>query len=99
MSRRRYLILYDIRDDKRLRAIFNTMRSHGSRFQYSVFLCDLSARELLSLRWELKGRMDESCDSIAVIDLGTPESATRGKMFEFLGVPPSFPPTAGAVIL
>jgi len=97
MARRRYLILYDIRDEKRLRDVFNTMRSHGSRFQYSVFLCDLNPSELLALRWELKGRMNEDVDSIAIVDLGTP-SPSRTGTFEFLGVPPSFPTGTSTIL-
>lgn len=91
MARRRYLVLYDIRDDKRLRSVFNTMRSFGSRFQYSVFLCDLNPSELLALRWELKGRMNQSVDSIAIVDLGVPTTPSRDDHFEFLGVPPVLP--------
>lgn len=98
MARRRYLILYDIRDDKRLRDVFNVMRSFGSRFQYSVFLCDLSASELLDLRWALKGRMNERVDSIAIVSLGVPRTVDRNGTFEFLGVPPSLP-SGGSTIL
>lgn len=98
MSRRRHLILYDIRDKRRLRKVFNTMRSHGSRFQYSVFLCDLSKSELLELRWELKGIMNEAVDSIAIVDLGSPESTEDDDTFEFLGVRREFP-TTGSLIL
>lgn len=97
MARRRYLILYDIRNEKRLREVFNTMRSFGSRFQYSVFLCDLSKSELLALRWELKGRMNEAVDSIAIIDLGTPSSTESDRTFEFLGVPPQMPDGPGGI--
>ncbi len=91
MARRRYLVLYDIRDDKRLRMVFNTMRSFGSRFQYSVFLCDLNPSELLQLRWELRDCMNQAVDSLAIVDLGTPSQVDRDGTFEFLGVPPSLP--------
>jgi CRISPR-associated protein Cas2 len=91
MARRRHLILYDIRDKRRLRKIFNTMRSHGSRFQYSVFLCDLNPSELLSLRWELKEIMNEAVDSIAIVDVGSPQSSSTDGTFEFLGARREFP--------
>ena len=98
MARRRYLVLYDIRDGRRLRKVFNTMRSYGSRFQYSVFLCDLSRSELLSLRWDLKDRMNEADDSIAIVDLGEPSSSAMNDMFEFLGSRREFPPSDGMVL-
>src|SRR5699024_8863018 len=88
MSRNRFLILYDIRNDKRLREIFNIMRSHGSRFQYSVFLCDLSASELLGLRHELEETMNQHEDSIAIVDLGPTSGPQSERVFKFLGVPP-----------
>ena len=98
MSRRRYLVLYDIRDDRRLRKVFNTMRSFGSRFQYSVFLCDLNESELLALRWELKDRMNEAEDSIAIVDLGTPKSSELDGTFEFLGTRREFPPAEPTIL-
>lgn len=98
MARRRYLVLYDIRDDRRLRKVFNTMRSHGSRFQYSVFLCDLNRSELLALRWELKDLMNEAIDSIAIVDLGQPSSPSDDSTFEFLGVRREFPSTDSTIL-
>jgi CRISPR-associated protein Cas2 len=45
MARRRYLVAYDIRDDRRLRQIASCMEGYGERIQYSVFVCDLSDQE------------------------------------------------------
>lgn len=98
MARRRYLILYDIRNPRRLRRIFDTMRSHGSRFQYSVFLCDLNPSELLALKWELKERMNHNDDSIAIVDLGAPATTETDGTFEFLGVRNDFPPSGSMVL-
>lgn len=50
--------MYDISDDRRLRLVHDVVRSHGSRFQYSVYLCDLSPRELVALRWQVGEVMD-----------------------------------------
>ena len=52
-SRRRYLVAYDIRDDKRLPLVYKTMKGYGWRMQYSVFVCDLDRIELLSLKTDL----------------------------------------------
>ena len=49
MSRRRYLVAYDIRDDRRLRSIAVCTEGYGNAIQYSVFVCDLSdTREVRS---------------------------------------------------
>ena len=37
--RRCYLVCYDIRDDKRLRKVYRTMRDFGDHLQYSIFEC------------------------------------------------------------
>ena len=45
MARRRYLVAYDIREDRRLRNVATCMEGYGDRIQYSVFVCDLSEEE------------------------------------------------------
>lgn len=82
MARRRYLVAYDIRDDRRLRQVATCMEGYGDRLQYSVFICDLSAQELITMRTDLEDRMKPSEDSVVVIDLGSPDSQTT---FLFLG--------------
>lgn len=89
--------MYDIRDDVRLRMVHDVVRSHGSRFQYSVYLCDLSPTELVALRWEIGEVMDQSADSVAIVDLGDLDRLKRNT-FEFLGVRPPLPPTTSIVI-
>jgi CRISPR-associated protein Cas2 len=48
MERRRYLVTYDISDDKRRDQVFQTLRDNGDHAQYSVFFCELTPRELVS---------------------------------------------------
>ena len=81
MARRRYLVAYDIREDRRLRSIATCLEGYGDRIQYSVFICDLSEQEMIGLRTEIEALMKWSEDSVMVVDLGTPDS-TR---FLFLG--------------
>lgn len=97
MARRRYLVMYDISDDRRLRLVHDVVRSHGTRFQYSVYLCDLSAAELVSMRWQVGEVMDQSHDALAIVDLG-PTDQVRRSTFEFLGRQPPMPPTRSTVI-
>lgn len=96
-SRRRYLVAYDIRDDKRLRLVYKTMKGYGWRMQYSVFICDLDRIELLSLKTDLGAIIHHAVDSIAIIDLGSPHE--RGSdCFQFMGAADGLP-ESGPVIL
>ena len=70
MARRRYLIAYDISDDRRLRRICKIMEEYGTRLQYSVFLCDLSGMEHVQWSTKVRTEMNLSADSIIEIDLG-----------------------------
>jgi CRISPR-associated protein Cas2 len=82
MARRRYLIAYDIRDDRRLRSIAVCMEGYGERIQYSVFVADLSDREKYLMRADIESRMMHTEDSVMVIDLGAAGDSSR---FLFLG--------------
>jgi CRISPR-associated protein Cas2 len=95
MSRRRYLVAYDIRHDRRLRNIATCMEGYGTRIQYSVFLCDLSAQETVEMRSDIETRMKPTEDSVMVIDLGRPSDTGR---FLFLGHHEKLP-TPQAVIV
>ncbi len=70
MTRRRYLMAYDIADPKRLRRVCSLMEDHGERLQYSVFLCDLSVAELAELEAAVTAAMHLVQDSVVRIDLG-----------------------------
>lgn len=82
MARRRYLVAYDIREDRRLRNVAGCMEGYGTRIQYSVFVCDLSEQEAILMRGDLELRMKSSEDSVMIIDLGRAGDSTR---FLFLG--------------
>lgn len=48
-----YLVAYDICDPKRLRKVAQTCEDFGFRRQYSVFLCRLTAADLVRLKSRL----------------------------------------------
>ena len=48
-----YLVAYDICHPKRLRKVARTCEDFGLRRQYSVFLCRLSAHDLVRLKSRL----------------------------------------------
>ena len=95
MARRRYLVAYDIRDDRRLRSIATCMEGYGTRIQYSVFVCDLSGREKVLMRGDIESLMKASEDSVMVIDLGQPGDTSR---FLFLGHHEKLPTSSAVVI-
>ncbi|MGI8311636.1 CRISPR-associated endonuclease Cas2 [Saccharopolyspora hattusasensis] len=74
MSRRRYLFAYDIANPFRLRKTCDVFESHGTRLQYSVFLCHLTRAELEILQYRLINIIDPTEDSIIRIDLGPQHS-------------------------
>lgn len=91
--------MYDIRDEGRLRRVHDVVRSFGRRFQYSVFLCDMSDSELIQLKWEAGEVMDQTMDSLAVVDLGHPDHGSHGReTFQFLGPRPTLPGGGSTVL-
>jgi len=96
MSRRRYLVTYDIADDRRRTRVFDTCHAWGDHTQYSVFVCDLDARELVAMQAEMDTLIHHVEDQILYADLGPAERAT-GAVIAALGKPYS-PPTRALVV-
>lgn len=68
--RTRYLLCYDVRDERRLRRTIKVAERWGRRVQYSVFICDLSDIERARLEGDLRVELDVSVDYALLIDLG-----------------------------
>ena len=68
--RNRYIVTYDITDDRRRDAVYKTMRGFGDHLQYSVFRCDLSDRLRIEMIAALHPLIDHTQDQILLIDLG-----------------------------
>lgn len=68
--RTRYLLCYDVRDDRRLRRTAKVAEAWGYRLQYSVFVCDLSDVERASLERSLRNVLDLAADRAVLVDLG-----------------------------
>jgi CRISPR-associated protein Cas2 len=84
MSRRRYLVAYDIADPKRWRQVYDVVRCYGDRMQYSVYLCDLDEVERIKLLSALRTVINHRLDRVAIVDLGDP-SGKRAAAIEFMG--------------
>ncbi len=96
MQRRRYLVAYDIADQRRLREVHQEMLGWGTRLQYSVYLCDLTKPELIRMRRKLASLIDESNDSIVLFDLGIPDTS-HAVVPEVLGRAPTLPRAGPAI--
>ena len=95
--RTRYIVSYDISDAKRLRRVFKTLRGWGDHLQFSVFRCDLSARERVELGAALSAAIDHSADQVLFIDLGPPEGRAADCV-EALGRPYTCPDRHAVII-
>jgi CRISPR-associated protein Cas2 len=82
----RFIICYDVSDDQRRTAVFNTLRGFGDHLQYSVFGCDLSAKERAELAARLELLVDHSTDQVLIIDLG-PVDGRGASCVQAIGIP------------
>jgi CRISPR-associated protein Cas2 len=64
-----YLVCYDISDPKRLRKVARACEDFGYRKQLSVFLCRLSATDMVRLRNRLYDLIDLDADQVLVMPL------------------------------
>ncbi|MCI1207539.1 MAG: CRISPR-associated endonuclease Cas2 [Microbacteriaceae bacterium] len=93
----RYVIAYDIVDDRRRNHVAKVLQSYGVRVQYSVFLIDLRPAKLVRLRMKLLTLINPGEDSVMRCDLGAVSRITP-KIFGFLGVTHRSPETGPQII-
>lgn len=96
-GRNLYLVAYDIADAKRLRRIYKRMHGYGDPMQYSVFACELNAKERAIMVADLDSLIHHEQDRVMIADLG-PAKARAKVAFTFLGKPQP-PPERGPVIV
>ncbi len=63
-ERARYVIAYDIPDDRRRNRVARVLEGYGERVQYSVFECQLTPDQFQKLWSELKRKIREAEDSV-----------------------------------
>jgi CRISPR-associated protein Cas2 len=82
--RQRYIVTYDVADQKRLRRVFKLLKGYGEHLQFSVFRCDLTNMTLAKMKAELSEAIHALEDQVLIIDVGPTEG--RGEVvFESLG--------------
>lgn len=72
-QRRRFLVTYDVADDRRRDRTHRVLLDFGDWIQFSVFLCELDDRERIRLRGRLDEVIDHRADQILSLDLGPAE--------------------------
>ena len=66
----KYMICYDVPDDKCRRKIVKFLEAIGRRIQYSVFIGEIPVRKIEAIKkklWELADTGDDTCIVIAPI--------------------------------
>ncbi|NLE66716.1 MAG: CRISPR-associated endonuclease Cas2 [Lentisphaerae bacterium] len=89
MSRRFYIVSYDVTDDKRRTRVYKALLGYGDRVQYSVFCCQLNPRERVQMETRLRDEIHHDDDQVLVVDAGPvrgaqpePEVAYVGKTWK-----------------
>jgi CRISPR-associated protein Cas2 len=76
--RRRYLLTYDVADDKRRGKLFDALKDVGEHLQFSVFLAELSPIELEHLRGLARQIVHHDEDQLLIVDLGKADPRQAG---------------------
>ncbi len=86
MSRKQYLISYDISDPKRLRQVARIMEGYGYRVQLSVFQCPLDDLRLEQFKADIIPVINSDEDQVLIVCLG-PDTEQTFRRFDSLGKP------------
>lgn len=68
--RRRYVISYDVSDDKRRTRLYQLLLGYGNHVQFSVFFADLTVQEFVLLRGRIREVVNEVEDQCLLVNLG-----------------------------
>ena len=97
-----YLVAYDISNPKRLRKVASTCEDFGLRRQFSVFVCRLTATDLVRLKSRLYEIIDLDMDQVIFVPLCAlfvPLCARCSEQIEALGRPTERPDARDVVIV
>lgn len=81
----RFLIAYDVQDDRRRNRLAKLLSAHGDRVQFSVFVVDARPARLTRLRDAMSDVIVAGRDSVLICDLGEARVA-RETRFAYLGL-------------
>jgi len=80
-----YLVSYDISNPKRLQQVMKTVNDFGDRLQLSVFLCQLTDKDLAVLKNRLTDKINHKQDQVVFVNLGTATEQTQETRLDCLG--------------
>ncbi len=76
--RNRYFVCYDVADSQRLAQMYKKMKGYGDPIQYSIFVCDLSQKEMVLMKGDLKELINEAEDRVLIINSGLAGKDSKG---------------------
>ena len=97
--RRRYLLTYDVADDKRRTALFAALKDVGEHLQFSVFLAELSRVELEQLRGLARRTVHHDEDQLLIVDLGPADGGRSGLPDDIEAIGKSFDPRPRVLVV
>ena len=80
----RYLIAYDIPDDRRRSRVSRVLQEFGDRVQHSVFIVDGVPSRIVRIKSTLQEKLNLKADSVLICDLGRTASLSP-EIFSFMG--------------
>lgn len=95
--RNRYFVCYDVRDPQRLAKTYKKMQGYGDPVQYSVFSCELNAKEKIYMKEDLENILNLGEDSVLIIDIG-PVGKNKNPHVSTMGVQKNMEREAAIVI-
>jgi len=90
-------VTYDVVNDRRRTKVFKILSGYGDHLQFSVFRCDLSAKERVLLIEALDKVIHHKEDQVILVDLG-PAEGLANKRITALGLP-YVPAERGVVVI
>ena len=95
--RNRFLVCYDVSDPRRLARTYKKMNGFGEPAQYSVFICDLSAKERVLLEEALTEILNLKEDRALIVDMG-PSAGRGGESCVVLGKARELPRRTAVIV-
>ena len=85
MARRFYIVSYDVTNDRRRDRVYHVLLGYGDHVQYSVFCCQLTARERVCLCRDLGEHLNHAEDQAMVLDAGPVEGQQPEPDVKYIG--------------
>ncbi|MBU4200685.1 MAG: CRISPR-associated endonuclease Cas2 [Verrucomicrobia bacterium] len=85
MARRFYIVSYDVTDDRRRNKVYKQLLDYGDHVQFSVFCCQLNARERIQLCQNLRDHLNQAEDQALILDAGPVDGQQPEPDMDYIG--------------